>query len=57
MGVAAEAKRTEAEDPPILQPDKKESSPPFSSRNRNWCKSCQVLNEPPNANQECAEVG
>ena len=26
MGVAAEAKRTEAKNPPILQPDKKEST-------------------------------
>ena len=33
MSVAAEAKRTEAKDPPILQPDKKEHSPP-STRNR-----------------------
>lgn len=33
MGVAAEAKRTEAKDSPILQPDKKEHSPP-STRNR-----------------------
>ena len=28
MGVTAEAKRAEAKDPPILQPDKKEHSPP-----------------------------
>ena len=28
MGVAAEAKRAEAKDSPILQPDKKEHSPP-----------------------------
>ena len=33
MGVAAEAKRTEAKDPPIIQPDKKEHSPP-STKNR-----------------------
>ena len=33
MGVGAEAKRTEAKDPPILQPDKKEHSP-LSARNR-----------------------
>ena len=33
MGVAAEAKRAEAKDPPILQPDKKEHSPP-STRDR-----------------------
>ena len=33
MGVAAEVKRIEAKDPPILQPDKKEHSPP-STRNR-----------------------
>ena len=29
MGVAAEAKKAEAKDPPILQPDKKEYSPPW----------------------------
>ena len=33
MGVAAEAKNMEAKDPPILQPDKKECSPPLT-RNR-----------------------
>ena len=33
MGVAAETKRAEAKDPPILQPDKKEHSPP-STRDR-----------------------
>ena len=32
MGVAAEAKKAEAKDLPILQPDKKEYSPP-STRN------------------------
>ena len=31
MGVAAEAKRTEAKDPPILQLDKKEHSPPLTN--------------------------
>ena len=56
MGVAAEAKRTEAKDPPIIQPDKKEHSPP-STKNRSQCKSCQVPDYPPNANQECAGVG
>ena len=30
MGVVAEAKRTEAEDPPILQLDKKEHFPPLT---------------------------
>ena len=33
MGVAAEVKKAEAKDLPILQPDKKENSPP-STRNR-----------------------
>ena len=33
MGVTAEAKNVEAKDPPILQPNKKECSPP-STRNR-----------------------
>ena len=33
MGVAAEAKKAETKDPPILQPDKKEHSPP-STRDR-----------------------
>ena len=33
MGVTAEAKRTEAKDPPILELDKKEHSPP-STKNR-----------------------
>ena len=33
MGIVAEAKRVEAKDPPILQPDKKEHSPP-STRDR-----------------------
>ena len=33
MGVAAEAKKLEAKDLPIIQPDKKEYSPP-SIRNR-----------------------
>ena len=33
MGVAAEAKKAEAKDPYILQPNKKEYSPP-SIRNR-----------------------
>ena len=33
MGVAVEAKKVKAKDPPILQPDKKEYSP-SSTRNR-----------------------
>ena len=33
MGIAAEAEGTEAKDPPILRPDKKEHSLP-STRNR-----------------------
>ena len=56
MGVAVEAKKAEAKDPLILQPDKKEYFPP-STRNRSYCKSCQALDYPPNANQECAGVG
>ena len=30
MGIAAEAKRAEAKDPPILPPDKKEHSSPLT---------------------------
>ena len=56
MGVAVEAKRTEAKDPSTLQPDKKEHSPP-TTRNRSLRRSCQVPDYPPNANQECAGVG
>ena len=56
MGVATEAKRTEAKDPPILQPDKKAHSPP-STRNRNKRRLCQAFVEPPNSNQEYAGVG
>ena len=56
MGVAAEAKRTEAKDPLILQLDKKEHSPP-STKNRSLRESCQVPDYPPNANQERAGVG
>ena len=56
MGVVAEAKEAEAKDLPILQPAKKENSPPLT-RNRSWCRLRQVLDEPSNANQECAEVG
>ena len=56
MGVTAEAKKAEAKDPPILQPNKKEYSPP-STRNHSQCRSCQVLDYPPNANQECVGVG
>ena len=33
MDVVAEAKKAEAKDPPVLQPDKKEYSP-LSTRNR-----------------------
>ena len=33
MGVAAKARKAKAKDPPILQPDKKEHSPP-STRDR-----------------------
>ena len=56
MGVAAEAKEVEAKDLPILQPDKKENSPP-STRNCSWRRLRQVLDEPLNTNQECAGVG
>ena len=56
MGVAVEAKRADAKDPPILQPDKKEHSPPLT-RDRSQCRSCQVPGYPPNANQERAGVG
>ena len=56
MGIAAEAKRTEAKDLPILQPDKKEHFPP-STKNRSEREPCQVLDYPPNANQERAGVG
>ena len=56
MGVAAEAKEAEAKDLSILQPSKKENSPP-STRNRSWRRLCQVLDEPPNANQARAGVG
>ena len=56
MGVAAETKEAEAKDFPILQPGKKENSP-TPARNRSWRRLRQVLDEPPNANQECAGVG
>ena len=56
MGVAAETKEAEAKDFPILQPGKKENSP-TPTRNRSWRILRQVLDEPPNANQECAGIG
>ena len=56
MGVAVEVKEAEAKDFPILQPDKEENSPP-STRNRSWRRLLQVLDEPPNTNQECAGIG
>ena len=56
MGVAAEAKRIGAKVPPILQPDKKEHSPP-STKNRSQRELYSVPDVPPNANQECAGVG
>ena len=56
MGVAVETKKAEAKDPLILQPDKKEHFPP-STKNRSEREPCQVLDYPPNANQECARVG
>ena len=49
MGVAAEAKKAEAKDLPILQPNNKENSPP-STKNHSWRKLRQVLDEPPNTN-------
>ena len=56
MGVAAETKEAEAKDFPILQLGKKENSPTLA-RNRSWRRLRQVLDEPLNANQECAGVG
>ena len=56
MGVATETKEAKAKDFPILQSGKKENSP-TSIKNRSWCRLRQVLDEPPNANQECAGVG
>ena len=56
MGVAAEVKRIGARVPPILQPDKKEHSPP-STKNRSQCEPYYVPDIPPNANRECAGVG
>ena len=56
MGIAAVAKKVEAKDLPVLQPDKKENSPPSTS-DRSRRRLRQALDEPPNANQECAGVG
>ena len=42
MGIAAEAKRTGAKVPPILQPDKKEHSPP-STKNRSHANRTRFL--------------
>ena len=56
VGVAVEAKEAEAKDFLTLQSGKKENSPP-STRNSSWRKLHQVLDEPPNANQERAGVG
>ena len=56
MGVAAEEKEVEAKYLPILQPGKKENSPP-STKNCSWPRLRQVLDEPPNTNQERAGVG
>ena len=56
MGVAAEAKRIGAKIPPILQPDKKEHSPP-STKNSSQRELYWVPDVPPNSNQECVGVG
>ena len=56
MGVAAEAKRIGAKVLPILQPDKKEHSPPLT-KNSSQCELYWVPDVPPNANQECVGVG
>ena len=56
IGVAAEAKRIGAKVSPILQPDKKEDSPPLT-KNNSQSELYWVLNVSPNANQECAGVG
>ena len=55
MGIAAEAKRTGAKVPPILQPDKKEHSP-HSTKNRSQREPYEVPDLPSNANQECVGV-
>ena len=56
LDVAAGAKEAEAKDFPTFQPGKKEDSPP-STKDRSRRKSRQALDEPPNANQECAGIG
>ena len=56
MGITVEAKEAKAKDFPILQPRKKENSPP-STRNRSRHRLRQAFDEPSNANQECAGVG
>ena len=56
MGVAAETKEAETKDFSIFQPGKKKNFP-TPVRNCSWCRLHQVLNEPPNANEECAGVG
>ena len=56
MGIAVEAKEAEAKDFPTFQPGKKEDSPPLA-KNRSRHRLRQTLDEPPNANQECAGVG
>ena len=56
MGVTTETKEVEAKDFPTLQSGKKENSLTLT-RNRSWRRLHQVLNEPLNANQECARVG
>ena len=56
MGVAVEANRIGAKIPPILQPDKKEHSPP-STKNSSQRELYWVPDVPPNANQEYVGVG
>ena len=56
LDVTAEAKEAEAKDFPTFQLGKKEDSLP-STRDRGRRRLRQALDEPPNANQECAGVG
>ena len=56
LNVVAGAKEVEAKDFPTFQLGKKEDSPP-STNDRSRRRLRQALDEPPNANQECAGVG
>ena len=57
MGVTAEAKRTEAKDPPILQLDKKEHSPfwPGTVANADRARFLIILQTPIKKVQELAK--